>query len=113
MAYDQHLADKIGRIIKKNRVPFYEKEMMGGITWMVDDKMCVSIFKGELMVRVEPKELDALLKKRGATQMVHGGKSMKGYLMIAPKGFDTDVDLEYWVKKCLEFNPRAKAGKKK
>jgi len=113
MAYDRYLADKITRFLGESKVNFYEKEMMGGITWMVDEKMCLSIFKGNLMVRVAPEELEDFLGKKGTTQMQHGGKTMKGYLTVSPEGFDFDEDLEYWIQKCLEFNPRAKASKKR
>lgn len=113
MAYDRHLADKITRIIEQSKIGFYEKEMMGGITWMVDEKMCVSIYKGGLMVRIEPDELNVFLSRKGVQQMMHGGKPMNGYLTISPEGFDSDEDLEYWVGKCLEYNPKAKASKNK
>jgi hypothetical protein len=45
--------------------------------------------------------------------MIHGGRPMTGYLFIQPEGYDMDEDLNFWVKKCLEFNPLAKASKKK
>ena len=63
------------------------------------------------MVRVEPNEVTELVKKTGVTQMIHGGRPMTGYLFIAAEGFDHDSDLEGWIAKCLEFNP--KASKKK
>jgi len=113
MAYDRHLADKITNIIKTSTSAFYEKEMMGGITWMVDEKMCISIYKGGLMARIDPNELEELTKHEGASQMMHGSKPMNGYLTINPEGFDSDADLEFWVQKCLEYNPKAKASKKK
>lgn len=113
MAYDRHLADKITYLIKANTINFYEKEMMGGITWMVDEKMCISIYKSNLMARIDPNELEELIKLKGVSQMMHGSKPMNGYLTISPEGFDSDTDLVFWVQKCLEFNPKAKASKKK
>ena len=113
MAYNRHLADKITNIIASSTSNFYEKEMMGGITWMVDEKMCISIFKEELMVRINLDETDELLQRIGARQMIHGNKPAKGYLTIAPLGFDSDDDLGFWVEKCLEHNPKVKASKKK
>ncbi len=65
------------------------------------------------MARIEPDELEELIQRDGAIQMMHGSKPMKGYLSISPEGFDLDEDLEFWVKKCLEFNPKAKVSKKK
>jgi hypothetical protein len=113
MAYDRHLADKITNIIETSTTNFYEKEMMGGITWMVDDKMCISIYKGGLMARVDPDQLEELMKRKGSSQMMHGSKPMQGYLTISPEGFDSDKDLDFWVQKCLEYNPKTKASKKK
>jgi len=41
------------------------------------------------------------------------GRPMKGYVFITPDGFDLDIDLEYWLQLCLDFNPLAKRSKKK
>ena len=40
-------------------------------------------------------------------------RRMKGYLYIAPEGVDMYDDLDKWVKRCLEFNPKAKSSKRK
>lgn len=113
IAFDRQLADKITHLIKANTTNFYEKEMMGGITWMVDEKMCISLHKGGLIARIEPGEISELMERKGASQMMHGNKPMNGYLSISPEGFDSDTDLAFWVKKCLEFNPKASKKKKK
>ena len=41
------------------------------------------------------------------------GRPMKGYLFVHPSVIDRDQDLAYWIQACLEFNPKAKASKKK
>jgi len=41
------------------------------------------------------------------------GRPMNGYVFISPNGIDMDTDLEYWVQLCLNFNPFAKASKKR
>jgi len=38
---------------------------------------------------------------------------MKGFLLITPEGVDMDDDLNKWVIRCLEYNPRAKSSKRK
>ena len=80
---------------------------------MVDDKMCFGTYKGGLMARVAPEDIPALEKRTGASQMIHGGRPMTGYLFIEAIGFDADEDLEFWIDQCLAFNPRAKSSKKK
>ncbi|MBT8229670.1 MAG: TfoX/Sxy family protein [Saprospiraceae bacterium] len=113
MAYDEFLADRIRNVFHEKNVTTEEKKMMGGLGFMVDDKLCIGIYKEELMARVDPEEVPELLKINGARQMIHGSRPMKGYLNISAEGFDMDIDLEFWIRKCLEFNPRAKSSKKK
>ncbi len=113
MAYDELLADRISQVLKDKNVDAKEKKMMGGLTFMVDDKMCVGIVKNNLMARIGPDNYDAALLKKGVQTMDFTGRPMKGYVFIEPKGVDMDEDLEYWVQLCLDFNPFAKSSKKK
>ena len=80
---------------------------------MVEEKMCYDIVKYDLMVRLNPDIADQIESKMGCRPMDFTGKRMKGYYYINPKGVDLQVDLEYLVQLALEFNPLAKASKKK
>ena len=113
MATDTYLLDRLRNILMEKKVQWLDKKMFGGDCFMVDDKMCFGTFKGGLMARIDPDETDELIKRDGASQMIHGGRPMKSYLFIEPEGYDMDEDLEFWITKCLEFNPKAKASKKK
>jgi len=37
MAYNEFLADRIRQMLQLNRISFFEREMMGGLTFMDDD----------------------------------------------------------------------------
>ncbi len=113
MATDEYLLERLRNILSTRNVVWTEKKMFGGDCFMVDDKMCFGTYKGGLMARIEPEETDELIKRAGAEQMIHGGRSMKGYLFIEPQGYDNDQDLDFWIGKCLAFNPKAKSSKKK
>jgi TfoX/Sxy family transcriptional regulator of competence genes len=113
MAYDEYLADRIRRTLVHKRVQFLEKKMMGGLTFMVDEKMCIGIIKNDLMARIDPDILQIALSKNGCREMDFTGKSMKGFVLVEPHGMDSDIDLDYWIKLCLDFNPKAKSSKKK
>ncbi|MEQ8880161.1 MAG: TfoX/Sxy family protein [Cyclobacteriaceae bacterium] len=113
MATDPYLLERIRKVLKEQKTAWTEKSMFGGDCFMVDDKMCIGTYKGGIMARVDPDKVDELAKHEGAEQMIHGGRPMKGYLFINQSGFDKDDHLEHWVRECLEFNPRAKASKKK
>ena len=43
MAYDEFLGDRIRQIIESMHVDFFEKKMMGGLLFMVNDKMFCGI----------------------------------------------------------------------
>ena len=113
MGYNDFLADRIRFLLKEKLVPFKEKEMMGGVTFMVDEKMCVGIVKENLMVRIDPDIYEDLLGKKGCREMDFTKRPMKGFVFVDPEGYDMDTDLEYWIDLALEYNPRAKSSKKK
>ena len=113
MAYDEHLAERIGRSLKHKHISFEEKRMFGGIAYMVKDKMCVGIIKESLMVRINPELHEASLKKKGCRVMDFTGRVMKGFVIIDPEGIDKDKELDYWIGLALEYNKIAKSSKKK
>lgn len=113
MAYNLALAERIAQELSRRHIPHYEKKMFGGSAFMVDDKMCLGVIKDTMMARVNPAEMEDLLRKPGAAPMDFTGRTMKGFLYITDEGWDVDADLSFWVDKCLEYNPLAKSSKKK
>ena len=113
MAYNELLADRVGRILEEKKAPFFEKRMFGGLCYMVDNKMCLGIVKDTLMARIGEDQYADALKRPGCNEMDFTGRPMKGYVFVDPEGIDLDTDLEYWVQLCLDFNPLAKASKKR
>jgi len=79
---------------------------------MVDNKMCMGITGDKLMARIDPEIYAQSLKIEGCSEMNFTGRSMKGFVYVEPDIIDTDKELKYWVKKCLDFNPKAKRSKK-
>ena len=53
MAYNQTLANHIRELLQELE-GIEEKEMMGGLTFMLNDKMCVGVIKDEMMCRIDP-----------------------------------------------------------
>ena len=112
MSFNQKLADRIRESLAgKGRVE--EKNMMGGMTFMINNKMCVGILKDDLMARIDPLVYDSALKRKGCREMDFTGKPMKGFVFVDPEGTGTKKDLEYWVRLALDYNKKAKATKKK
>ncbi|MFA6542129.1 MAG: TfoX/Sxy family protein [Bacteroidota bacterium] len=113
MAYDLNLADRIRRALEKKNISYIEKEMFGGIAFMVKEKMCIGIMKNDMLARIDPAVFDDAKKKKGVGPMKFGGRTMKGFLCVTPAAIDTASALGYWIDLCLEFNPEAKSSKKK
>ncbi|MCG8578260.1 MAG: TfoX/Sxy family protein [Flavobacteriales bacterium] len=113
MAFDEYLGERIEGVLTKRKVSFEAKKMMGGLCFMVDDKMCVGVVKDQLMARINPDIYEESLQKEGCNEMNFTGRAMKGYVFLEPTALDNEEDLEYWVDLCLEFNPLAKSSKKK
>src|SRR5688500_440275 len=109
MAYDEHLAERVKKILREKRVHVEEKKMMGGLCFMIRDKMCVGVEKDMLMARVGPDMYEKALKKKGCREMDFTGRPLKGFVFIDPIAIDMNKDLEYWIQLCLDYNPKAKS----
>ncbi|MFN8279740.1 MAG: TfoX/Sxy family protein [Saprospiraceae bacterium] len=112
MAYNEKLAARIRERLQ-DTPNMIEKEMMGGLTFMVNDKMCIGIIKDEMMCRIAPEMQDTALAKKGCRIMDFTGRPMKGYIMVEDSGMKTSKELDYWINLCLAFNTLAKSSKKK
>jgi TfoX/Sxy family transcriptional regulator of competence genes len=112
MAYNEQLANQV-REIMVDQPEIEEKFMMGGVAFMVNQKMCVGIVKNDLMARIDPEIYDEALEKPGCRPMDFTGKHMKGWVFIGPEGLQKIKDLEYWIGLALDFNLKAKSSKKK
>lgn len=85
---------------------------MGGLTFMVNGKMCVGIIKDDLMCRVDKTMHESLVEKPGARTMDFTHRPMIGYILIDETGIKSKKDFEYWIGLSLAFNKVAKAAKK-
>ena len=86
MAYDEGLAERVREGFQSRGVLFEEKRMMGGLCFMVNDKMCVGVIDDRLMVRLDPAiEADAL-KRQGCVPMDFTGRPMRGFVFVEAEG---------------------------
>ncbi|MGH2574920.1 MAG: TfoX/Sxy family protein [Ignavibacteria bacterium] len=111
MAYNEKLADRIRERLA-DLPNIEEKQMMGGLTFMVNGKMCVGIIKDELMCRIDPAIHEIEIEKIGCRTMDFTNRPMKGYVMVDDTGMKSKKDFDYWINLSLDFNKRAKSSKK-
>ena len=111
MPYNENLADRIRESLA-SLPKVEEKAMMGGLTFMVNKKMCVGILNDDMMCRIHPDVYEEVLERKGCRPMDFTGRPMKGFVFVDPDGYRTRKDMDHWIKLCLEFNRVAKASKK-
>jgi TfoX/Sxy family transcriptional regulator of competence genes len=112
MAYNEQLADRVRAALEATpRV--VEKKMMGGLTFMVNSKMCVGIVKDDLMLRIAPEEYEQALERKGCREMNFTGKPMRGFVFVDEEGLRNRKDFMYWIDLAMAYNKKAKASKKK
>jgi TfoX/Sxy family transcriptional regulator of competence genes len=102
MAYDEGLAERIRSVID-GRSNVTEKEMFGGVAFMLGGKMFVGIVKDDLLVRVGPERYAESLKRRHVRPMDFTGKPMTGYIFVGSAALDADAELEHWIRLGAQF----------
>jgi hypothetical protein len=93
-----HLAERVRDILDGDpRVT--EKTMFGGLTFLLNGHILVGCKKdGRILLSVGKDNNDAALARPGATQMIHGGKAMRGFIWIDADAIEDDDDLRDWVR---------------
>ena len=112
MVYNDKLAERVRKALSRQK-KVEEKKMMGGLTFMVNGKMCVGVHKDDLMGRIDPDTYEIALRRKGCRPMDFTGKPMRGFVFVSPKGTSNKKDLGFWIDLALDFNKKAKASKKR
>jgi hypothetical protein len=103
MAFDEDLAARIRRRLGK-RAGLTEKKMFGGLAFLLNGNMCCGVHGAEMIVRCDPAGTDRALAARHTRVFdLSGGRPMKGWLLVEPKGLATAPALGKWVSLGLKY----------
>ena len=103
MAFDEQLAARIRKHLGKKK-GLVEKKMFGGLAFLLKGNMCVGVHGSEMIVRLPPDETDAALEQKHTRVFdLSGGRPMKGWILIEPKGVESDKALAKWVQTGVAF----------
>jgi len=98
MAYDEKLAGSI-RDLVGDEPNVTEQKMFGGLAFLIGGNMAVAASgQGGVLVRVDPSESDDLVAMTPAEAMEMRGRSMRGWLRVAPEHLCTKEQLAKWVE---------------
>jgi TfoX/Sxy family transcriptional regulator of competence genes len=112
MANDEVLTRRVRDALSDIR-DVEEKKMFGGLMFMVNGKMCISIGKDRIMCRIDPAIHEEVVKRKGCRTVNMKGRKYIGYVHIDKEALKSKKDFDYWVGLALDYNKRAKASTKR
>lgn len=98
MAYDEGLAQRVRQQLR-DAGDVEEKQMFGGIAFMLQGNMACGVIDDELMVRVGPEKYEELLAEAGASEFDFTGRPMKGWVKVSQDVLADDQVLGTWVER--------------
>jgi TfoX/Sxy family transcriptional regulator of competence genes len=103
MAYDEELAGRI-RVRLGGERDVSEKAMFGGLAFLVNGNMAVSVSgRGGLLVRVDPEDCDAVLALPHTELAVMRGRPMPGWVRVAGAAVEPDAELVGWIERGVGY----------
>lgn len=110
MVYDKNLANRI-RLILRKCIDVTEKEMFGGISFLINGKMCCGVIKKDLVLRVDPRNYKILLSRPNFRPMDFTGRPLKGFVYVNQAGYKSAASLDKLVNLSLDYVTSLKKNK--
>lgn len=102
VTYDEGLAHRIRERLG-DRPGITEKQLFGGLAFMLNGNMVCGVVDDSLMARVGPDAYEEALGEPHAREMDFTGSPMKGMVFVDPAGISEDDALDDWIERCLAF----------
>jgi TfoX N-terminal domain len=98
MAYDRALAERI-RAELAGHPAVTEREMFGGIAFLIGGNMAVGVTSDELMIRVGKDAHADTVSLPGARPFDMSPRPVVGWLVVGPEGFATEAEFLAWIQR--------------
>lgn len=102
MAYDAKLAQHVRRILD-SQPHVTEREMFGGIVFMVKGNIACGVMGDELLVRVGSEQRTPALNEPHVRPFQMTGRPSKGWVIVGTPEITSGAGLKKWVKRSIEF----------
>jgi TfoX N-terminal domain len=101
VAYDEDLAGRVRAVLPLNEAGT-ERQMFGGLAFMLGGHMFCGVVRDTLMVRLGPDAAGRALNQPNVRPMDFTGRPMKGMVFVEPGGLH-DAALREWVTAAAAF----------
>jgi TfoX/Sxy family transcriptional regulator of competence genes len=102
VAYDAELAERV-RDALALRENGSEREMFGGIGFMLNGNMACGVLGEELIVRLAPDDAERALAEPHTRPFDNTGRPMRGWIFVAVEGLSSDEELAGWVEAGADY----------
>jgi TfoX/Sxy family transcriptional regulator of competence genes len=102
MAYDEALADRVRELVLA-RPEGSEREMFGGLVFMVAGNMACGVLGEDLIVRLGEEEAAKAVAEDGVRPFDFTGTPMKTTVYVEPGRTSDDAGLAGWVEAGADF----------
>jgi TfoX/Sxy family transcriptional regulator of competence genes len=102
VAFDEALAARVREALAEN-ADISERQMFGGIAFLLSGNMAVGVSKEDLMVRIDPDDQEEALAHPGVRPFDMTGRPMKGWILVAPEATGEESELAQWITRGLDF----------
>ncbi len=76
--------------------------MIGGLSFLLNGKMCFGDTSTGIMVRVGPEAPEWTLAETQVRPMVLADRPLAGFVCVDPVGYQTDTALATWIQRGLD-----------
>ena len=91
------------RTAVKPRKGITEKRMFGGDAFLLYGNLLVAVWGDSLIVRLGLVQAEEVQHDPEVGPMDLTGRRMKGWIIVAPSGVETERDVKAWVQRAIEF----------
>jgi hypothetical protein len=101
VAYDEDLADRVRAVLPPTEA-VTERQMFGGLAFMLGGHMFCGVVKDTLMARLGPDGAGRALDRPHVRPMDFTGRPMKGMVFVEPGGLH-GAALRHWVDAAARY----------
>jgi TfoX/Sxy family transcriptional regulator of competence genes len=101
VAYDEDLADRVRAVLPPGAA-VTERQMFGGLAFLLGGHMFCGVVKDSLMVRLGPQDADRALDQPHVRPMDFTGRPMRSMVFVDPLGLRGDM-LRQWVDAAIGY----------
>ena len=102
MAYNEELALRIRQSLGE-QTGVVERKMFGGLCFMAHGNMLGGVMGDEIIARVGTERYKDSLQVPHARPMDFTGRPMRGFVIVASEGIESEEGLDEWVARGVNF----------